>query len=178
MACPFPAALPQHNRQCWHNREPRSHRPAGLAQLMRPRWRLPMGTPQLVSKAARAFQHESRMPRRTQETSKVARGGPRMFQDTPGSPRRPQESPEGPSESLPRRPQEGPGGARSPSRKPQEVHEAPGSPRKLGWQNASHAQIGQLAWQNSCGHDCGGRWELAQRVSKAAPARGHPGAGR
>ena len=124
MACPFPPALPQHKKQCWHNRGPKSHRPAGLAQLMRPRWRLPMGNAWRVSKAALAFQHEPRMHqeapgslRRPQEAS----GGPRRLQEAPWGPRKPKEAPGGP-----RKPQEVPGGFR----KPKEVQEAPGNPRR------------------------------------------------
>ena len=100
MACPFPPALPQHKKQCWHNWGPKSHRPAGLAQLMRPRWLLPMGTRQLVSKAARACQYESRMP---QEAAGSLRW-PRRPQAVSVHPRGPQEAPGGPE--GPRRPQE------------------------------------------------------------------------
>ena len=127
MACPFPPALPQHKKQCWHNRGPKSHRPAGLAQVMRPRWRLPMGNAWRVSKAALAFQHEPRMHqeapgslRRPQEAS----GGPRRLQEAPGGPRKPQEASGGP-----RKPQEVPGGFRKPkevSGSPRESQEAPG----------------------------------------------------
>ena len=87
MACPFPPALPQHTKQCWHNWGPKSHRPAGLAQLMRPRWRLPTGTPQRVFNAARAFQYESRMPQETAGSLRwpeEARGSDRTPQGGPG----------------------------------------------------------------------------------------------
>ena len=73
-ACPLPPALPHHKKQCWHNRGPKSHRPAGLAQVMRPRWRLPMGNAWRVSKAALAFQHE---PRMHQEAPRSWMGGAR-----------------------------------------------------------------------------------------------------
>ena len=105
MACPFPPALPQHKKLCWHNWGPKSHRPAGLAQLMRPRWRLPMGTPQLVSKAARAFQYESRMPQE-------APGSFRWPQEAPGCFSTPQGAPGGPR--RPGRPGASPGGLRKP----------------------------------------------------------------
>ena len=105
MACPFPPALPQHKKQCWHNWGPKSHRPAGLAQLMRPRWRLPMGTPALVSKAARAFQYESRMPQE-------APGSFRWPQEAPGCFSTPQGAPGGPR--RPGRPGASPGGLRKP----------------------------------------------------------------
>ena len=116
MACPFPPALPQHKKQCWHKWEPKSHRPAGFAQLMRPRWRLPTVTPERVLNAAQALQDESRMPQETAGSHRwpeEARRSDRTPQGGPGDLKRPEEAPGGPTKH-----QEAPGGPRRPQGAP------------------------------------------------------------
>ena len=183
MARPFRPALPQRKKQCWHNRGPKSHRPAGLGQVMRPRWRLAMGNAWRVSKAALAFQHEPRMHqeapgslRRPQEAS----GGPRRLQEAQGSPRKPQEAPGGPRKPQeasggPRKPREVPGGSRKPkevSGSPKESQEAPGgSTRPWGgprmFQETLGGSRGPRALDERAGEKC------APRCSGSATFRKH-----
>eukprot|EP00959_Pyramimonas_sp_CCMP1952_P022437 472226-Pyramimonas_sp.AAC.1 len=90
MACPFPPALPQHRVHCWQGPEQRSHRRASLAQLMRPRRRLPMGAP---SSSQRLRGHVSTSRGRLKTTQETSRGPQKLFgcfrtpQGAPGGPR-------------------------------------------------------------------------------------------
>ena len=128
-----------------------------MAQLMRPRWWLPMGSSQRVSKAARTCQYKSRMRqeapgglRRPQE----APGDPRRLQEAPGGFRRPQEASDGP-----RRPHEAPGGPAEVSRGPQRHQEAPGGlrrpqeapgARRIGARKAYSAPEKERNFSNKC----------------------------